>query len=281
MAQSVRLLVCDGGCGGSQESESRAKAASSEASRLARVEKSAASLDEKCRSLQAALDKKSEMLERMLKRRGGGSLGGAPPPLPPSSAPRASLSGGGGSTPCAALPPPPMPALLPPPTPPPTDHVSSAAGEPMRAYALPSSRPETATSEPAVVAYVDPGLEGHAHAAAASHAPMPTAHGTTPAAKENAGVTTATLGKLSAKGGLGGGGGGLSARGPNHSVPHHLRPPSPRWGDGAGSARSAAGSDAPNSARSASAGRRKSREVASRFREPSPKPAAPFVRGGA
>ena len=279
-------------------SESRCKAALDEARRLGKCEKQLASLKEECKGLQAEVQKKTEMLDRLLKRKGG-SIGGA---APTGTALTASVS--------AASLPPPLPLLQAPaaaPAAPPASLTLAAAAAapplldatddsfgPLKAYALPPTAPtdppssrssakSAATSARPIVPYSDAPAESSssvvASAAAASAstaavASLPSLEGG--AAKENALASNVchaggmASGKVSKGGGMANGGmakgmhsgGGLSARG-------NARPPSPRPGEcGPQSARLAPSSSS-TALRDGSSGPRRAVQVQSRYLSPS------------
>ena len=155
---------CDEHIDARSAAEVKCRAAQAEAHRLSKFEKQAAAMDDKCRNLQAELDKKREMLERVYRRRGSvGSLPAPPPAPPPTVAPPVAPP-----APPPVVPPAEPPVVPPaePPAPPPvappdetavdsSSSSSSGSSGPVRALPLPSSVTSRMSSGAAIVPYAD------------------------------------------------------------------------------------------------------------------------------
>lgn len=227
--------------------ESKWRAAHAEASRLSKCERQAATLDDKCRALQAELEKKRDMLERVYKRRQSSML---PPAAAPPLAP-----------PPALLPPSaPSPTLAPPPPPPLETDYSGGVDAPQP----PSSSSSSIDSAAAPVPVRAVHKVGGAIVAYSDDDPPPPPPPPPPVPRDSRSLHT-----LPTKG-FGPGSGGLSARSTN-SANRAPREPSPRPGDDKGvagrvSLGSISGSE--NGGGRASSGGRRVKHVESRFLSP-------------
>ena len=133
---------CDEHIDARSTAEAKSRAAQAEAHRLSKFEKQAAAMDDKCRKLQAELDKKQGMLERVYRRRG--SVESLPPVAPPPAPP-----------PVAPLAEPPAPPPVAPPEETAVDSSGSSSTEPVRALPLPSSVTSRMSSASAIVPFAD------------------------------------------------------------------------------------------------------------------------------